>query len=263
MFHVGPFMILLVCLVAIILFVELFLLFTSPYSNLKVPPSSLVHATTGEKIDLEFGNGPPQLLELQVRGEQKDLLRHFAVCMKEQNIRFWAVKSTLLAAVRHGSLIPWESAVSVAIFHDDLAAFVALRPRLEICGDRGRLEATKHGYRYFLNNFFQFPCIDITIMKARDHEISVCTPTDEVGACSFKDSFSRRCEVFETHMVLPFRVAQLSEIEILIPAKAEDCLDNMYGSIWKTLPLWSNTTLFVNEKSKNLMNRFLPVSWSI
>jgi hypothetical protein len=130
------------------------------------------------------------------------------------------VKNTLLAVVRHGQLLPWEDRVCIAILYDDLRKVVEMRGKMEQSG-LALLKHGKHAYYYCANNFSQYPYIEINIMQPRDHEISVCTPTDELGACSFQDSFLRRREVFARDAVFPLRTVTLNgTLDINVPNRA-------------------------------------------
>jgi len=243
------------------IFIALFCFLTSPYTMRKIDvahDTALTHATTGARVDLNY-TGVPYALKPSLQTAQLDLLRFFVNTLREQNIRCWAVKTTLLASVRHARLIPWEDHLSLAILHDELPMLVKLRTKLEH-GGTALLKAGKHGYLYCANNIAQFPCIDIDLMKQREHEVNVCTPTDELGGCSFQDSFLRRREVFSTEMVFPLRPAKIDTIDILVPRRAEECLDILYNKQWQTAPLWSNWKFFIHTTSRGYARRMLPAS---
>jgi len=254
LFHLFLFALVVALLIVCILFAS------SPFSFQKLDvarDTTLTHATTGQRVDVHFPNSSPFVLKPSVRAAQMDLLDYFTRQLSEAKISCWAVKTTLLAVKRHGQLIPWDDSISVAILHDHFETFVQLRSKLENNGT-ALLLARKHGYAYCVNNAARYPCIEICLMKQKDHEISICTPTNEIAACSFQDSFLRRREVYGTDMVFPLKMASLGSISIAIPNKTEDCLDIYCGKDWKTNPNWNLWKFINNENSHSLVRHFLP-----
>ncbi len=235
-------------LLVLTLFVAILLFVISPYSfqQLNVAHDmALTHAQTGKRVDLYFSS-TPFTLKQNVRAAQLDLLEHLTKNLENVKISCWAVKTTLLACVRHGQLVPWEDKISMAILHDHFETFINLRAKLEN-GGYALLLPGKHGYFYCVNNITRFPCIEICLMKQKDYEISICTPTTEIAMCSFQDSFLRRREVFATDMIFPLKHASLGSVSISIPNKAEACLDILYGKEWKTDAQWNKTRFIDNE----------------
>lgn len=242
------------------LFIATLCFVTSPYSFKKIDIAKdpiMTHAITGERVSLDFQNVPFRL-KPSLQEAQMDLLLHFSCCMKDAQIPFWAVKSTLLATIRHARLIPWDDRICVAILHQDLSKLVRIRARLEQNACMAKLRVTKHGYVFAATNMTHFPCIEIDIMKTKDHEVSICTPTDELGECSFQDSFLRRREVFATNMVFPLRMSKIDTIDIAVPQNAEQCLDILYNKQWKTISLWSLWKLVSHSASNHYAQRIFP-----
>ena len=51
------------------------------------------------------------------------------ICSSE-NIAYWMTAGTLIGALRHGGMIPWDSDIDVAMTEEDYARFVAVAERL-------------------------------------------------------------------------------------------------------------------------------------
>lgn len=245
--------------VCVALIVCLFLFFMSPYVPFRkmdvVREPVLTHAVDGKSVNLTFQN-IPYLLKPSVQTLQLELLSNLTDFLQHAQCSFWAVKSTLLAAVRHGQLIPWDDMVCVAILHDDLHTLVHLRPEMEKTG-KFLLKYHRHAYYFCANNYAQYPCVEINIMQPKDHEISVCTPLDELGGCSFQDSFLRRREICNKDAVFPLKYITFANMSLPIPNHAEECLRVAFGSDWDTMPLWDTTKLVNNGYSWALARRFL------
>jgi len=238
-----------------------FILFVvSPFSFHKLNTSQnstfCTHLGTGAKADIDTGTiqHPPFLLKASVQSSQMDLLAHFSQTLSEAKIPFWAVNTTLLAIITFGNLLPWDDSISIALEDDYFREFCGLRSKLENRG-QALLLAGKHGYRYCMNNIPRFPFIDISLMKRNNHEVSICTPTDEIRECSFQDSFTRRREVFSIHNVFPLKSMTLGTLLISVPNNPIECLETRFGKNWKTLPTWSNWNFIQNANSRGLMQR--------
>ncbi len=250
---------------AISLLIAVLMFATSPYSFNKadcLKPDAqffMTHTTSGAQVNLNYAssNLVPHMLKPNVRNAQMDLLTRLTRVLTQSRIEHWAVKTTLLAAVRHGQLIPWDDTISIAILHDKFVEFVSLRPKLT-AEAKTLLIATKHGYLFCVNNATRFPCIEICLMKKKDHEVSICTPTDEIAQCSFQDSFLRRREVYTTDKVFPLQVANIGSVAICIPNKARECLDVYCGKGWETDPLWNRWKLIANNQSMGMLQRLRP-----
>jgi len=253
LFYLFVFLLFIGLIVLSILFV------TSPFTWDKLNPgtdTSLTHAVTGDAVNIPFKE-VPHVLKRSIRTKQMELLESLTNCLRDNNCPYWAVKSTLLATIRHGQLIPWDDAISIAILHDNLRNLVHLRPTLEQSG-AALLKHGKHAYYYCANNLAQYPYVEINIMQPKEHEISVCTPTDELGQCSFADAFRRRHEVFPRESVFPLRATTLGSATMYVPQKAEECLTVCFGENWQKESFWDTKTLVNNHYTKGLVRRLLP-----
>ena len=173
LFYLVLFIIVLALVISCMFFVF------SPFSCRKVSSNDehnfLTHASSGKRIDLHVSpTNLPYLLKPSVQEAQIELLSHFARTLTEARIPFWAVNTTLLATVRHGQLMGWDDTISVALEDDHFREFCSLRFALQR-GSIALLIAGKHSYMYCANNLARFPRVDITLMKRKDHEVSICT----------------------------------------------------------------------------------------
>jgi hypothetical protein len=67
------------------------------------------------------------------------------------------------------------------------------------------------------------------MFNVRSDELSICTPLDELNACSYEDSHTRRGEVFDVMDVLPLKPTPFEHLELNIPQHPEKCLNQLYG----------------------------------
>lgn len=162
----------------------------------------------------------------------KAMLDRLVTVCTAHNVTLFAVKRTLLAAVRDHELPRWHTCCEMAILHDDLPKLVSLRNELEATLHGAALSLTqhRHGYRLSTKNFQRYPVIYIDVLKESNFELAICTPLDELSMCSFADSHLRRTEIFTTEHIFPLQKVPFGDIEIYIAAAPEHCLNKLYGS---------------------------------
>ena len=197
------------------------------------------------------------LLNSDKQAEMAELLRLGQGWLDGAKIPFWAVRSTLLAAVRHGNLMPWCDTVNLAIEHSNLTRLIGIT---ETVGSNGRyiLHPVPDGYRISMNNFLRFPYIQIDIMEIMDHEVVACTPLTLLGECTFTDSHNRRREIYDVDDVFPLREVAIGDVKIHIPQRPEKCLLSLYGpDALKRINHDSVPRLLWNQSSKNLLRRLV------
>ena len=170
------------------------------------------------------------LLKHAVQVQMQELLQKVVGWLEEANIRFWLVRSSMLAAVRHGSLMPWNDEMDIAIEHKDLAKLIGVRANMGGDDDDDiELKKVQGGYHFCRKNVASFPFVTIFIAKAVDKELVACTPLSDLGQCTFADSHKRRREIYETDDVFPLRKVTLNHVHVYVPRNAEKCLDILYG----------------------------------
>lgn len=73
------------------------------------------------------------------------LMEKVGKALSDGRIKYWATAGTLLGAVRHQGLIPWDDDLDVCILEDDEAKLNALKDRLNVLG----LEIYYHPHGYY------------------------------------------------------------------------------------------------------------------
>jgi hypothetical protein len=209
----------------------------------------------GQNISALTVKNPIPFLKETMQQEMEKLLSQVIQWLNDAEIENWAVRSTMLSAVRHSSLMPWHENITLAVDHKHLSKLVGIRNHIQE-NKKVLLSRTKDGYRFCANNFARFPFIGIFIATVVDDDVVCCTPLTELGQCTFKDSHLRRREIYNIHDVFPLRSAKLGNISVNVPKNAEKCLDILYGKKWKT-EVYNNTFLpyYFNSYTKNLIGR--------
>lgn len=70
-------------------------------------------------------------LDPAVQNEFYQTLETVDFLFGKERIVYWATGGSLLGAIRHGEMIPWDDDIDLALFIDDLGKVVSLRPELE------------------------------------------------------------------------------------------------------------------------------------
>ena len=241
-----------------------FLFVTSPYTFSRATPhdACMTNTADGKPVDLKF-NGTAQtpfLLKPDVQRAQASLLHDWGKFCDDGSISWWITNETLLSAVRHGQMVPWADTVSVAILFSDLPKLVKLRAKIEKSGTQ-LLKAHKTGYTLCLNNFSQFPAIEVHVMTLRgEHssEIATCFPLDELGQCSVIDPHKRRNEIFQRASILPLKTIALGNLIVPAPKNPDEVLLTRYGPNWRSETLYSPTRVVQNAHSLGWARRVAP-----
>jgi hypothetical protein len=235
-------MIILICLFLGIMFILLTILMVvvtiyTPFSATDMLSSNSTQFTFGTDVKpyslSKFKvSSNMSLLKPHIQKEMQTLLANVIKWLNTSKITYWLVRSTMLAAVRHQSIMPWHDNMSIAIEHKDLAKLVGIRAKIETDG-KYTFRSVRDGYHFSQNNFSGFPFVAVFIAKVVDKELVACTPLSELGQCTFTDSHKRRREIYDTEDVFPLRKTTLNGIEVNVPHNSEKCLDTLFGKDWQ------------------------------
>lgn len=160
------------------------------------------------------------------------MLKEVDQIFSEAGLTYWAACGTLLGALRHHGMIPWDDDIDLAFFEAELDTLLKLEDRLQeqgltlvtcrgyykICSLEGHIPCDENGKPYP----WRYPFIDLFPMKQYDDRISYAAQR-LFEAFGEKDWY----EVGELKRV-PF-----GSRSILIPFGAKDYLERIYGlDVW-------------------------------
>lgn len=122
-------------------------------------------------------NKPPvfSFTNKQIIIQLYQLLKDTHELLTLKNIQYWVIAGTLLGAVRHSGIIPWDDDLDICIDKKQNSDFVALKPFFEQLGYHIKSWTDRVGHRVFLkdqhNNILDYPHMDVVVYEQKGDKI--------------------------------------------------------------------------------------------
>ncbi len=141
------------------------------------------------------------------------LMKDVHETLDKYKIDYWIEGGTLLGAVRHGGVIPFDDDLDINIDHRDELRLQEIFPELE-----------KLGYTILHNLIYRIckkngPCMDVFIMHNREGKILL---TNLIARAKFVDDYFLEGEIY------PLKKYKFGELEIWGPKNYKNYLDRQY-----------------------------------
>lgn len=162
----------------------------------------------------------------------RNILRDVGALLDELGITWWADYGTLLGAVRHGGLIPWDKDADLGILADGREKLLSAFPRLMEMdyyptyvpprperrfrtGDRVKVRLSRRNHTN----------TDVFIWHNR--------PDGMLERTNYISSDLYKGREFPEHWLHPIHKVPFDDIEVNLPAQAEALVAYRYGQGWK------------------------------
>jgi len=169
-------------------------------------------------------------LDPAIQKEFYQTLEMVDILLKEKGIPYWVTGGSLLGAIRHEAMIPWDDDIDLALFIDDLGKVLLLRPELE---KRGLVLLVK---RHYLKIFpadghqiahpdggyypHRYPFIDIFLMTHNEGKIVHASER-------LREGFEK--DWLDEEDVAEFTPRKFGPLVVPVPRHARAYLERMYG----------------------------------
>lgn len=160
------------------------------------------------------------------------LVRDVHDLLTRNRIPYWACQGTLLGAVRHGGLIPWDDDVDIAIDERQKDAVLALRDDLrsrgyEVLACFPALKIFPLGARQVAGWTHRWPFLDVHTFRFEDDR----TYFTDLAEGYWNDSYFTSSELF------PLKEYPFKDARIIGPSNPCPFLTRLYGEDWYDVAL--------------------------
>ncbi len=185
----------------------------------------------------------PRISE-EERGRFYEILVELDEIFNDHQIPYWGISGTLLGAVRHQGMIPWDDDVDLVIKHHDRFLLESLLPLFH---QRG-LELINYGnsmYKIFPKNGdpiraengvespWKYPFIDIFLIhRLVDHFAIVSIPNPFLDVYPSREG-AKGWSLDLEDLRFPIQRTPFGPMELPIPNNARKILDKEYGNDWE------------------------------
>lgn len=165
------------------------------------------------------------------------LLKFMHDTLVANDITYWIVGGTLLGAIRHQGLIPWDDDADICILKKDAKKFAKLRPVFEKAGYEVDDEPDEDNKICRKNNSCSYAITskgldcDVFIMEQKGNKITYADPY-----WANEGNGGKRCYFLKDH-VFPLIPLRFGNFFLYAPNNAIVHLNTCYGKDWNSMSM--------------------------
>lgn len=189
------------------------------------------------------------VIKPDVQMQQHLLFETVSQHLNASKIPYWAVRDTLVDIVEHNVLSKNRDVLSIAVLREFDRQLMHLKPK-QGAKVHFVLQRVPDGYMCYINSVGDYPCLHISVMEQRKHEVLPCTSHDAFEDFTHSDNHNLRAEIYLVREVFPLReVIVQSGITVHVPQQAHACATLFKTHTPHTPPI---AKLIYNQRTKNI-----------
>jgi len=197
--------------------------------------------------------GEYPILKEQTGKKLIKLLEDLSKILDENEIPYWLTCGSILGAVRHGGLIPWDDDIdiNVPLEYIDKMKKVIIENNMNYYKAGG-------GYKFF--NKTSYPFIDIVVVNKEENVWNLCYPLNKDNSCSYKTAKNYPQECFDDKDVFPLIKIPFEHFQVNAPKNFKKLIFKMYGNDCLTKGYSKPIPIIINHKFNHIlyMLNFIP-----
>lgn len=177
------------------------------------------------------------LTKTEIKDDLKNMLNDVDKIFQENDLEYWISFGTLLGAVRHNDIIPWDDDIDLEIMEHDIDKLFSIEHKFKKHGyslvkfslgykiyktDGEEIKYGVHGENKY---DWKYPFVDLFPMKKDDNKYIL---SNDMVRLMWSNCFLEKEELY------PLKKYNFGKFKVMGPNNPLPVLNRLYGNNWKT-----------------------------